>query len=212
MFAAGAAMTDLGPSGADASVADALTGAPAAAGAGESAAAGELLPLVYELLRRRAGQLLAAERPDHTLTPTALVHEAYLRVADRRSGFDGRRHFYNAAAQAMRRILVENARARRRVKRGGGAGRADDVTLDSLEAQHAVTSDGIDWLALDEALDALRERDPRRHQVVMLRFFAGLGEAEVAELLGVDVRTVRRDWATAKLWLCAHLSGDPKAA
>jgi RNA polymerase sigma factor (TIGR02999 family) len=164
------------------------------------------------MLRRRAKQLMDSERADHTLTPTALVHEAYLRVADRRSGFEGRRHFYNAAAQAMRRILVENARARGRAKRGGGAARADDVSLDTLEAQHALTSDAIDWLALDEALDALRSRDQRRHQVVMLRFFAGLGEAEVAELLGVDVRTVRRDWVTAKLWLYAHLSGDPKAA
>ena len=209
-------MTDWEQSGADATVAEALTGTLTAVDAGDGAAAGELLPLVYELLRRRAGQLMAAERPDHTLTPTALVHEAYLRVADRRSGFEGRRHFYNAAAQAMRRILVENARSRGRAKRGGADGapasRADDVTVDSLEAQHPVTSDGFDWLALDEALDALRERDGRRHQVVMLRFFAGLGEAEVAELLGVDVRTVRRDWVTAKLWLCAHLSGDPKAA
>ena len=199
-------MADSARAGAERTVAEALT----AVEAGDRAAAGELLPHVYELLRLRAGQLMADERAGHTLTPTALVHEAYLRVSDRASGFESRRHFYNAAAQAMRRILVENARAR--VKRGGGAERAADVSLDSFEAQNPVTSDVIDWLALDEALDALRRRDERRHRVVMLRFFAGLGEAEVAELLGVDVRTVRRDWVTAKLWLYAHLSGDPKAA
>ena len=204
-------MSDREQSGAEGPVAEAVTEALTACDRGDPSNAEDLLPLVYELLRQRAGQLMGCERPGHTLTPTALVHEAYLRVADRRNGFEGRRHFYNAAAQAMRRILVENARARGRVKRGA-ARRADAATLDSLEAQHPVTSDGSDWLALDEALEALRRRDQRRHQVVMLRFFAGLGEAEAAELLGVDVRTVRRDWVTAKLWLYSHLSGDPRAA
>src|SRR5688572_24065339 len=118
------------------------------------------------------------ERTGHTLTPTALDHEAYLRVADRTGGFESRRHFYNAAAQAMRRILVEHARGRCRDKRGGEAAA---VSLDALDPQHPVTSDGLDWLALDEALEALAARDPRRHQVVMLRFFAGLGEAEVQD-------------------------------
>jgi RNA polymerase sigma factor (TIGR02999 family) len=148
---------------------------------GDRAPASRLLPLVYDLLRRRAQHLMDHERASHTLTPTALVHEAYLRVADRTAGFESRRHFYNAAAQAMRRILVEHARARGRVKRGGGAAR---VSLDSLDVQHPLTSDGLDWLELDEALEVLAARDQRRHQVVMLRFFAGWGR-----------RRWRRCWA-----------------
>src|SRR5687768_13679068 len=154
---------------------------------GDPAPANQLLPLVYDLLRRRAHQLMDHERAGHTLTPTALVHEAYLRVADRKRGFESRRHFYNAAAQAMRRILVEHARARGRVKRGGdgaggAAGRAT-VGLESpeaLDAPQTITFDGLDWIVLDEALEGLAQRDERRHQVVMLRFFAGLNEAEVA--------------------------------
>lgn len=168
------------------------------------APAGQLLPLVYDLLRRSAQRMMDHERAGHTLTPTALVHEAYLRVADRGGGFESRKHFFNAAAQAMRRILVEHARAKGRVKRGEGAA---PLRLDSLDPQQPVTLDSLDWLALDEALRALAERDARRHQVVMLRFFAGLGEAEVAELLGVDPRTVARDWVTARLWLYSQLSG-----
>jgi RNA polymerase sigma factor (TIGR02999 family) len=162
----------------------------------------KLLPLVYDLLRRRAQLMMASERTGHTLSATALVHEAYLRVADRDGGFDSRKH---AAAQAMRRILVEHARARGRVKRGAGAAA---VSFESLDPEQPVTLDTLDWLALDEAMDALAARDARRHQVVMLRFFAGLGEAEVAELLGVDPRTVARDWVTAKLWLYSQLAND----
>ena len=172
---------------------------------GDGASPETLLPLVYDLLRRRAQMMMGSERAGHTLGATALVHEAYLRVAGRDSGFASRQHFFNAAAQAMRRILVERARARGRVKRGSGAAR---VSLESLDPQQPVTLDGLDWLALDEALSALAARDARRHQVVMLRFFAGLAEAEVAELLGVDPRTVARDWVTAKLWLYSQLSGD----
>jgi RNA polymerase sigma factor (TIGR02999 family) len=185
---------------AERTVVEALTAVDGA----DRAPAGQLLPLVYDLLRRRAHHLMDRERGAHTLTPTALVHEAYLRVADRGGGFEGRKHFYNAAALAMRRILVEHARARGRVKRGGGAAAVD---LDVLEPEQPVTLDTLDWLALDEALGELARRDNRRHQVVMLRFFAGLREAEVAELLGVEERTVKRDWATARLWLSDRLSG-----
>ena len=172
---------------------------------GDRAPASQLLPLVYDLLKSRAQRLMGHERTGHTLTPTALVHEAYLRVADRTSGFESRKHFYNAAAQAMRRILVEHARSRGRVKRGAGA---TPVSLDSLDAPDPHTVDSLDWLALDEALQALSERDARRHQVVMLRFFAGLPEAEVAKLLDVDERTVRRDWNSARLWLYGQMSGS----
>ena len=196
-------MGDTDGSVAERSVTEALTGVAA----GDRAGAGELLPLVYDLLRRRAGEMMAGERAAHTLTPTALVHEAYLRVADRRVGFEGRKHFYNAAAQAMRRILVEHARARGRVKRGRGA---TAVSLDSLDGAEPFTegADAVDWLALDEAMEALRGRDARRHQVVMLRYFTGLADAEVAELLDVDERTVRRDWVTARLWLLSQLCGE----
>ena len=173
--------------------------------AGGQAPASKLLPLVYDLLRERAQRLMGREREGHTLSPTALVHEAYLRVAERRQGFEGRRHFYNAAAEAMRRILVDHARSRRTAKRGSG--NATVVSVGALEPEQPFTVDTLDWLAVDEALDVLARRDRRRHQVVMLRFFAGLSEPEVAEMLGVDERTVRRDWVTARLWLYAQLSG-----
>ena len=173
----------------------------AAIGRGDRAAADELLPMVYEMLRERAGRLMDRERDDHTLTATALVHEAYLRVAGR-EGFDGGRHFFNAAALAMRRILVEHARGRGRIKRGGEAGK---VELESLELPGA-DADGTDWLALDEALERLKAADERRHQVVMLRFFAGLEEAEIAKILNVTDRTVRRDWAAAQLWLYGQMN------
>jgi RNA polymerase sigma factor (TIGR02999 family) len=172
------------------------------------APASELLPLVYDLLRQSAQRMLGGERPGHTLTPTSLVHEGYLRLVGRASGFESRRHFYNAAAQAMRRILIEHARARGRVKRrpanDGEVGPGDAV----LQAEQPIALDTLDWLALDEALEALAQRDGRRHQVVMLRFFAGLSEAEVAELLKVDERTVRRDWVTARVWLYSQLSAS----
>ena len=171
---------------------------------GDRATASRLLPLVYDLLRSRAQQMMGHERTGHTLTPTALVHEAYLRVADRTNGFEGRWHFYNAAAVAMRRILVEHARARGSAKRGAGAA---PVSLESLDAPESHDVNTLDWLALDEALQTLSQRDTRRHQVVMLRFFAGMSEPEIAQLLDVDERTVRRDWASARLWLWGQLSG-----
>ena len=200
-------MHDSEQAGAERAVAAKLT----AVEGGERAAAEELLPLVYALLRSRARQMLAGERDGHTLTPTALVHEAYLRVAGQEAGFEGRRHFYSAAALAMRRILVEHARARGRVKRGGGAARAAGFRLDALEAAQPGT-DAVDWIALDEALEELASRDPRRHRVVMLRFFAGLSEPEVAQLLGVQERTVRRDWASARVWLYSRLYGPDDSA
>ena len=196
-------MGDFNRAVAQRAVADAL----ADAGDRRGLAAAELLPVVYDLLRRRARQLMGHERGGHTLSPTGLVHEAYLRVADRSNGFESRRHFYNVAAQAMRRILVDHARSRGRAKRGDGAAA---TSLDSSEVDEVVGSEagpGLDWLALDEALEALASHDPRRHQVIVLRFFAGLDVAEVAALLGMDERTVRRDWVVARLWLLTRLSG-----
>ena len=193
-------------SSAEQTVADALIMIEGAARTACGAApASQILPLVYDLLRQRARGMMAREAAGHTLSPTALVHEAYLRVADRRNEFESRRHFYNAAAEAMRRILVDHARSRRSAKRGGGAG---GMRPGILEPEAPFTLDSLDWLALDEAMQRLAERDARRHRVVMLRFFGGLSEPEVAEMLGVDERTVRRDWVAARVWLFSRLSGD----
>lgn len=168
---------------------------------GEARAAQDLMPLVYAELRSRAGRLMAGERADHTLQRTALVHEVFLRLVKPGATFESRLHFYNAAALAMRRILVDHAAQRRAQKRGGGL-RA--VSLDDVD----VAGDGpaVDILALDEALKKLAERSPRQAQVVNLRFFAGLKDAETAELLGVTDKTVRRDWQTARLWLYDEMS------
>lgn len=164
---------------------------------GETDAANQLLPLVYDELRSRAGKLIAGERRDHTLQRTALVHEAYLKLAGGQLSFQSRAHFFNAAALAMRRILVNHAASRAALKRGGSRGRVDLTRVDVPDE----TPDTIDWLGLDEALKQLEAISPRQHQVVMLRFFSGRTEIEIAEMLGVSEVTVRRDWATARIWL-----------
>jgi RNA polymerase sigma factor (TIGR02999 family) len=171
----------------------------AAIRAGDRAAVRELLPLVYDHLRSLARQRMAAESPGHTLQATALVHEAYLRLfGDGQPGMDWdcRGQFYAAAAEAMRRILIDQARRRRARKRGGGRQR---VPLD--EAEIAIEEQSIDLLALDKALDLLKDRDEDLYQIVMLRFFGGLTEEQTAKALGVTDRTVRRHWAVARLWL-----------
>lgn len=176
---------------------------------GDSRAAGELLPVVYEELRRLARSRLSKERGPQTLDPTALVHEAYLRlVGDGEASWGGRGHFFGAAAIAMRRILVERARARNRIKRGGGAGRVE------LTEQALVSEPPADELiALDEALDRLGAMDGRKGQVVMLRYFAGLGVEETAKALGVSEATVKNDWAFARAWLHRELSrGETKGS
>jgi RNA polymerase sigma factor (TIGR02999 family) len=164
---------------------------------GESGAAEELLPLVYDELRSRAGKLMAGERPDHTLQRTALVHEAYLSLASGELSFQSRMHFFHAAALAMRRILVKHAARRGRLKRGGEHARVD---LDELDIGDDSSAE-MDWLELDEALNELERDSPRRHQVVMLRFFSGRTEEEIARMLGISEATVRRDWAAARTWL-----------
>ena len=140
---------------------------------------------------------MAAERKDHTLQRTALVHEAYMKLVRPGLNFESRLHFFNAAALAMRRILVDHAEAKNALKRGGAR---REVNLDDVDP---AGDDGkeVDLLALDEALTKLAEQSSRQAQVVNLRFFAGLKDAEIAELLGVAEKTVRRDWATARLWL-----------
>jgi RNA polymerase sigma factor (TIGR02999 family) len=167
---------------------------------GEARAADELLPLVYEELRSRAGLLLASERRDHTLQRTALVHEAYLKLVGADVQYQGRLHFFNAAALAMRRILLKHATRRGRLKRGGGRSRVDLAELDPADPADPAATE-LDWVELDEALQQLERIAPRRHQVVMLRFFSGRTEVEIAQMLGIGEATVSRDWNAARAWL-----------
>ena len=165
------------------------------------APASELLPLVYKELRKLAAHKLANEASGDTLQPTALVHEAWLRLSGNGDqNWNGQGHFFAAAAEAMRRILVENARRRRRLKHGGDLQRIHLTTLDI-----AITSDDEQLLALDEALQKLAARDPLGAQLIELRFFAGLPNVEAAKLLGIPERTAKRTWAYARAWLFAEL-------
>jgi len=169
---------------------------------GDPTAPDQLLPLVYDELRRLAARNLARERPGQTLQPTALVHEAYVRLVGGESpaGYRDRGHFFAAAAGAMRRILIEQARRKRTQKRGGGMARAplEDV---------AVPEPSDDLLALDEALEKLTALDPRKAKVVELKYFAGLTGDEVAAVLGVSPSAIDRDWAYARAWLQTEMEG-----
>lgn len=176
----------------------------AAASRGDSHAAEQLLPLVYEELRQLAAQRLANEAPGQTLQPTALVHEAYLRLTGSDSAekdWDNRGHFFAAAAEAMRRLLVENARRRNRQKHGGGW---KQVSLEAVEIQ--VESPSEDLVALDEALIRLANLDPVKAEVVKLRFFGGLTMPEISKMLDISLATVERHWTFARTWLYAELS------
>jgi RNA polymerase sigma-70 factor (ECF subfamily) len=159
-----------------------------------------LLPLVYERLRALAVAHLAGERTGHTLQATALVHEAFLRLVDRHAPFSDSAHFLAAASQAMRRILVDHARGRGRRKRGAGAARLD---LTSVELPDGGRD--FDLVELDDALQRLASEDEREARVVEMRFFAGMDEAEIAGVLGVSDRSVRRYWLHAKAWLAREL-------
>jgi RNA polymerase sigma factor (TIGR02999 family) len=164
-------------------------------------AVAELLPVVYADLRRLADGFFQCERADHTLQPTALVHEAYLRLIQSQGGFKDRAHFFRTAAMVMRHILCEHARGRGRQKRGGDRRQRQDLDETLVAADDQKT----DVLELDEALQRLTAMDARQGQIVELRFFAGLSVAEVAELLGVSKRTVEEDWTLAKAWLQREL-------
>jgi len=169
---------------------------------GDPDAAGQLWPLVYDELRRLAGAQMARERAGHTLDATALVHEAYLRLAgEAGAGFANRRHFFAAAARAMRHILVEHARGKGRRKRGGGQREHPD--LDAL----AVGGPAEDLLALHDALDQLAAHDPVKAQLVELRFFAGLTLEQAAESLDVSPSTADRAWRYARAWLYTAMAG-----
>jgi RNA polymerase sigma factor (TIGR02999 family) len=179
-----------------------------AAAAGDRSAAAVLLPLVYDELRRLAAARMGEERPGQTLQATALVHEAYLRLVGggQPDRWDGRGHFFAAAAEAMRRILVETARRKGRARHGGGQRRID---LDDNAL--AAAPPGDDLLAIDEALTRLAELDPKRADLVKLRFFAGLTMPEAAAALGISLATAERHWAFARTWLYAELSDSQPA-
>ena len=174
---------------------------------GDPAAADKLLPLVYDELRKLAAQRMAAEKPGQTLQPTALVHEAYLRLVDvqRPQQWQGRGHFFAAAGEAMRRILIERARHRRSSKAGGGL----RVGLDQLSATD-ITADCSDdqLLALNDALAELEVHDSQAAQLVKLRYFAALTHQEAAEALGISRRAADRLWALARAWLYQQITGD----
>ncbi len=173
-----------------------------AIGQGEPHAADQLLPVVYDELRRLAARQLAREAPGQTLEATALVHEAYLRLvgADADRPWHNRGHFFAAAAEAMRRILIEQARRKRRLRHGGGRLRLDLERVEALEQ-----TDSEQLLAINEALDQLAVEEPAVVDVVKLRYFAGLTLEEAAHALQLSLRTVNRHWAYAKAWLFAHL-------
>jgi RNA polymerase sigma-70 factor, ECF subfamily len=164
---------------------------------GNDAAASKLISLVYDELRRLAGGFMRRERIDHTLQPTALVHEAYLRLIEQRTiDWQGRAHFFGIAAQMMRRILIDHARGHLRDKRGGGI---IPVPLD--EALVFSPEQSSELIKLDESLERLAKFDPRQSRIVELRFFGGLTVEQTADMLGISAKTVKREWSMAKAWL-----------
>lgn len=180
---------------------------------GSKRSAAELLPLVYDELRVLARARMANERPGQTLQATSLVHEAYLRVVgDADPGaldWNGRGHFFGAAARAMRRILIEQARKKKRLRHGGGKQRqaVDEVEIEAPRPEH-------DVLAIDEVVGRLEEQDPRKGEIVNLRYFAGLSNAETAAALGVSVGTIEREWRFIRAWLRSELGeggAEPEA-
>ena len=171
---------------------------------GDAKAADELLPLVYEELRRLAAHKMSRELPGQTLEATALVHEAYIRLADSNShGWNSRTHFFSAAAEAMRKILIDNARRRQRLKRGGGQNRIDLEDADIAAAEPATNI-----LALDEALSKLAKEDSLKAELVKLRYFAGLTIEQAADMLGISNTTAKRHWTYARAWLFRELTAE----
>jgi RNA polymerase sigma factor (TIGR02999 family) len=177
-------------------------------GAGKAQAAEQLLPLVYAELRKLAAAQMARLRPGQTLQPTALVHEAYLKlVGDADPGWNGRGHFFGAAAQAMRELIVDQVRRRSAAKRGGGQIHAE---LDAAFEVATAALGADDLLSIDAALTELAREHPRRAEVVVMRYFGGLSEEEIAGALGVTARTVEREWRFARAWLHEQLSAGER--
>jgi len=190
-----------------------ITGLLRAWGRGDSAALDRLTPLVYEQLRRMARSYMRNERPGHTLQATALVNEAFLRLVDTRNvDWTDRVHFFAVCARVMRRILVDAARSRAAIKRGGQADRVEHSTALNLDQVPNPASEmSAQVCALDEALNALMRIDPRRAQVIELRFFGGLTVEETGQVLQVSPQTVMRDWRLARAWLARELSQSDQA-
>ena len=171
---------------------------------GNEAAASKLIPIVYDELRRLAAAYMRRERPDHTLQPTALVNEAYLKLIEQRNvDWHGRSHFFGIAAQIMRRILVDHARAHLRDKRGGGA-----IPVPMEEALVFAPEQSSELVKLDESLERLAKLDPRQSKIVEMRFFAGLTVEQTAEALDISPKTVKREWSMAKAWLHGELKAN----
>ena len=169
---------------------------------GDAKAADELLPQVYDELRKLAAYKMANETPNQTLQPTALVHEAWLHLTSRPNvQWNGRAHFFAAAAEAMRRILIDNARRKRALRHGGGQKR-----VDILEQDIAATAEDEQLLAVNEALDKLAAQDEQKAELVKLRFFVGLTIEEAADILGISVTTAKRDWAYVRAWLQVEIN------
>jgi len=189
-----------------------ITGLLKAWGRGDSAALDRLTPLVYERLRRMARSHMRNERPGHTLQATALVNEAFLRLVDTRNvDWTDRAHFFAVCARVMRRILVDAARSRAAIKRGGHADRAEHSTAINLDQLPNPASEmSAQVCALDEALDTLAQLDPRRAHVIELRFFGGLTVEETAQVLQTSPQTVMREWKLARAWLARELSQSSK--
>jgi len=175
-----------------------------AASGGDTPAADDLLPLVYDELRQLARSRMSRETPGQTLQPTALVHEAYLRlVGNGDVHWNSRGHFFGAAARAMRRILVDRARRKQAAKRGGGQDRLPLESIDAVVTEPAPAT----MLALDAALRKLEERDPRKSRIVMLRYFAGLTIDQTARALSLAPTTIKDEWRFARAWLCSQMTG-----
>jgi|ERR1035438_2792828 RNA polymerase sigma factor (TIGR02999 family) len=169
---------------------------------GNKDAQSNLASLVYDELHRLAARCMRGERPDHTLQTTILVHEAFIKLVDEGDrSWQNRSHFFAVSAQVMRRLLIDHARSRRAEKRGGMRVKVEWDETVVVSEQHCE-----EWIAVDEALNRLSERDPRLSRIVELRFFAGLTEEEIGEVLGISARTVKREWRVAKAWLRAEFS------
>ena len=172
-------------------------------GKGDKAALDQLVPIVYDELRRQAARYLRRERVGHTLQTTALINEAYLRLIDQKNvQWQNRAHFFGIAAQLMRRILVDHARTKKRAKRGGS-----DIRVSLADAEASVKAQELDVVALSEALDRLEQIDEQQSKIVELRFFSGLTVEETAAVLDISPATVKRDWSMAKAWLHREISG-----
>jgi RNA polymerase sigma factor (TIGR02999 family) len=176
-----------------------VTNLLAKASAGDQDAVSSLFAVVYDELRRMAGSVMRSERSDHTLQPTALVHEAYVRLAEEPGSWSGNRSYFLAiASTAMRRILVEHARSHNAQKRGSGKAH---LSLDDIDAATPESGDGVDFVLLDDALARLSAVDPRQARIVELRFFGGLTVEETAAVVGISPRTVKREWQMSRAWL-----------